>query len=96
MFTEMDAQRKLGAFFIFIDPRRFAGGALLAMTVAQMAERMQGEPGSPLMPGDPENRSAQVRQVEGIPIERGLAQQMQAWSERLGVPPIAELAELAG
>lgn len=92
MFTEMDAQRKLGAFFIFMDPRRFAGGALLATVVAQLAERMQAEPGSPLMPGDPENRTAQVRQTSGIPIERGLAQQMQAWSDQLGVAPIEGLA----
>ena len=92
MFTEMDAQRKLGAFFIFIDPRRFAGGALLAVVVAQMAERMQHEPGSVQMPGDPELRTAQVRQAQGIPIEKGLALQMQAWSERLGVPPITGLA----
>jgi ureidoglycolate dehydrogenase (NAD+) len=91
MFTDMDAQRKLGAFFVFIDPCRFAGGTLLAKTVSQMAERMKNEPGSPLMPGDPELTTAEIRKVTGIPIEKGLARQMNEWSERLDVRPIAEL-----
>jgi ureidoglycolate dehydrogenase (NAD+) len=92
MFSEMDAQRKLGAFFIFIDPRRFAGGELLAMVVGQMAERLKGEPGSPLVPGDPENRTALQRQSAGIPVERGLALELNAWSEKLGVCALSDLA----
>ncbi|MBP6901506.1 MAG: Ldh family oxidoreductase [Burkholderiaceae bacterium] len=85
MFKDLDAPRRIGAFFIVIDPARFAGGALLAGVVAQMAQQLAAEPGSPRMPGDPERDHDAQRRRDGIPIEPALAQQMRDWSARLGV-----------
>ncbi|GHU33846.1 ureidoglycolate dehydrogenase [Betaproteobacteria bacterium] len=85
MFTALDEPRRLGAFFLMLDPLRFAGGESLAATVETIARALSGEPGSPLMPGDPELREEEARRVKGIPIEPGLAAQMQDWAARLGV-----------
>jgi ureidoglycolate dehydrogenase (NAD+) len=85
MFTELDAPRNIGAFFIMLDPLRFAGGETLAATVETIAIALSGEPGSPLMPGEPELREEEARRVRGIPIEPGLAVQMREWATRLGV-----------
>jgi ureidoglycolate dehydrogenase (NAD+) len=85
MFNELDAPRRIGAFFIMVDPLRFAGGETLAATVETIALALAAEPGSPLMPGDPELHEEEVRRVKGIPIEPGLAAQMRDWAVRLGV-----------
>ncbi|MEO8411665.1 MAG: Ldh family oxidoreductase [Propionivibrio sp.] len=85
MFTELDAYRHLGAFFLVLDPQRFAGGATLAATVETMAQALAAQPGSPLMPGDPELDEERIRRAQGIPIEPVLAQQMREWSARLAV-----------
>ena len=85
MFGDLDAPRRLGAFFIVIDPQRFAGGAMLAAAVAAMAGELALEPGSPRMPGDPELAHEAERRVQGIPVEPVLAQQMRDWSARLGL-----------
>ena len=88
MFADLDAPRRIGAFFIVIDPARF-GGMLLPAVVAQMAADLAAEPGSPRMPGDPERDHETQRRAHGIPVEPGLLQQMREWSERLGVLPPA-------
>ncbi|MEK8051277.1 Ldh family oxidoreductase [Ideonella sp. DXS22W] len=85
MFKDLDAPRRIGAFFIVIEPARFAGGAMLAAVVAQLAGELALEPGSPRMPGDPERDHDAQRRAEGIPIEPALAEQMRVWSQRLGV-----------
>jgi hypothetical protein len=54
MFTALDEPRRLGAFFLMLDPLRFAGGETLAATVEAIARALSSEPGAPLMPGDPE------------------------------------------
>ena len=85
MFTALDEPRRLGAFFLMLDPLRFAGGGALAATVEQIARALAGEPGAPLMPGDPELCAETARRVDGIPIEPVLAAQMRDWTARLGV-----------
>ena len=77
----------LGAFFLVIDPMRFAGGPVLAAVVEQMAHTLAAEPGAPRMPGDPERDCEAERRRTGIPVEPQLARQMHDWSQRLGVPP---------
>lgn len=85
MFSELDRPRELGAFFIVLDPARFAGGPMLAEGVARMAEALAREPGSPLLPGDPELRCELERRRNGIPVDAALAADWQRWSERLGL-----------
>jgi ureidoglycolate dehydrogenase (NAD+) len=85
MFEAMDEPRRLGAFFIALDPARFVGGAAMAAQVEAMARDLAAEPGAPLMPGDPEIAIAAQRGRDGIPIEPGLAEQFRSWSARLGV-----------
>jgi ureidoglycolate dehydrogenase (NAD+) len=86
MFGALDQPRQLGAFFIALDPDRFAGGVSLAAQVEAMARELAAEPGSPRMPGDPQIEAAAQRQRDGIPIEPGLAEQFRACSARLGLP----------
>jgi ureidoglycolate dehydrogenase (NAD+) len=85
MFQALDAPRRLGAFFIALDPERFGGGAALAAQVEAMARDLAAEPGSPMMPGDPELAVAAQRGRDGIPVEPGLAEVFRSWSTRLGV-----------
>lgn len=87
MYEKLALPRRLGAFFIVIDPGRFPGGPMLSATIEQMARELAEQPGNPRMPGDPEREAAAHRGAEGIPIEPGLWSEMSAWSERLRVPP---------
>lgn len=85
MYAELERPRHIGAFFVVLDPMRFAGGPMFAATVEQMARALAAEPGSPKMPGDPEVAAEARRRIEGIPIEPGLAAEMRSWSAKLGV-----------
>jgi ureidoglycolate dehydrogenase (NAD+) len=85
MYAELQRPRRLGAFFVAIDPLRFAGGPTFAATVEHMARALAAEPGAPRVPGDPELAAQAKRRVEGIPIEPGLVAEMRSWSARLGV-----------
>lgn len=85
MYAELERPRHIGAFFVVLDPNRFAGGPTFAATVEHMARALAAEPGSPRMPGDPELAAQAKRRIEGIPIEPGLAAEMRSWSARLGV-----------
>jgi ureidoglycolate dehydrogenase (NAD+) len=86
MFHALDQPRRLGAFFIALDPERFAGGAALAAGVEAMARDLAAEPGAPMMPGDPEIAVAAQRTRDGVPVEPQLAEQFRSWGARLGVP----------
>lgn len=85
MYAELERPRHIGAFFVVLDPMRFAGGPMFAATVEQMARALAAEPGAPRMPGDPELAAQARRRIEGIPIEPSLADEMRSWSARLGV-----------
>ena len=87
MYAELTRPRHIGAFFIVLDPMRFAGGPTLAATIEQMARALASEPGEVLMPGDPELAEQVRRRALGVPIEPGLRDEMRAWSERLKVTP---------
>jgi ureidoglycolate dehydrogenase (NAD+) len=87
MYGELTRPRHIGAFFIVLDPMRFAGGPTLAATIEQMARTLAAEPGEVLMPGDPELAEQSRRRALGVPIEPGLRDEMRAWSERLKVSP---------
>lgn len=89
MYEALDQPRELGAFFIVIDPARFAGGAALASVVAGMAMELSQMPGAPRMPGDPEAEHEKERQRLGLPVPPALWNEMKVWSSRLRValPP---------
>jgi ureidoglycolate dehydrogenase (NAD+) len=92
MYAHLSRRRKLGSFFIAIDPRRFGGGKKLPAIAMQMAREARAQPRaekrSPVLaPGDPEHACAQRRRREGIPIEPGLREEIERWSGKLGVPP---------
>jgi ureidoglycolate dehydrogenase (NAD+) len=89
MYEALDTPQDLGHLVIAIDPRRFAGGETLAASVRSMSDELPREPGHVQRPGDPELRSEQARRVNGIPFEPGALADMRAWSERLGVAPLA-------
>ncbi len=66
---------------IAIDPNRFSGGALLAETAAAMAREARSQPSvSPdlevLVPGDPEYLAQKIRDVDGIPVDPELYQEL--------------------
>ncbi|MCD0503896.1 Ldh family oxidoreductase [Bordetella petrii] len=87
MYQQLHQPRRLGAFFIVIDPARFAGGPALAALAAQMADELATQPGQPCVPGDPEQAAQALRLREGIPVEPGLWKEFLHWSTRLRVPP---------
>lgn len=90
MYTDLSKRRRLGSFFIAIDPARFAGGKSLPRVATRMAREARAQPRANaaepvLAPGDPEFMCAKKRAVEGIPIEAGLRQEIASWSKRLAV-----------
>ena len=85
MYAELTRPRHIGAFFIALDPMRFAGGALLSSALEHMARALAAQPGEVQLPGDPELAVQAQRRVAGIPIEPGLRAEIQVWSDRLGV-----------
>lgn len=89
MYEALAQPRELGAFFIVIDPARFAGGAALAGIVAGMATELSHAPGAPRMPGEPEAEHEKERQRLGLPVPPALWDEMKVWSGRLRValPP---------
>ncbi|MEN9420396.1 MAG: hypothetical protein RI988_4017 [Pseudomonadota bacterium] len=84
MFGEIDKPQAIGAFFIAIDPARFAGGPALTAQVEAMARELAAEPGSPRMPGDPEYEVAAQRARDGVPVEPALLEMFKAIGARLG------------
>jgi len=86
MYAELTRARHIGAFFIVLDPMRFAGGAAFAASVELIARALAAQPGQVLMPGDPELAEERRRRTAGVPIEPGLRDEMRVWSDRLKVP----------
>ncbi|MCU0768588.1 MAG: Ldh family oxidoreductase [Burkholderiaceae bacterium] len=89
MYEALDTPQDLGHLLLALDPQRFAGGSTLAATVRALADELPREPGQVQLPGDPELRSERTRRGSGIPFESGALADMAAWSERLGVTPLA-------
>jgi ureidoglycolate dehydrogenase (NAD+) len=91
MYGDMAARRNLGSLLVAIDPARFAGGAALAETVAQMADEARRQPSKTsgftvLAPGDPEYHAQRRRATEGIPIDAALYDELGLDREVLTAP----------
>src|SRR5438105_908626 len=89
MYEELDQPRKIGHLLMAIDPGRFAGGPTLEATVDAMIADLRTQ-GAILFPGEPELIEEKERRVKGIPIDTEALKDMNAWSKKLGVPPLAE------
>jgi ureidoglycolate dehydrogenase (NAD+) len=90
MYAQLNRRRRLGSFFIVVDPRRFAGGRTLASVAGRAVREARAQPRADrsipiLVPGDPQLLCAARRTREGIPIEPGLQEEFARWSVRLGV-----------
>jgi ureidoglycolate dehydrogenase (NAD+) len=90
MYRKLSRRRRLGSFFIALDPARFGGGKKLPAAAKRMAREARAQPRANakqgvLAPGDPELASAARRAREGIPVEPGLREEIGRWSARLGV-----------
>jgi ureidoglycolate dehydrogenase (NAD+) len=75
--TKSTAHRNAGHFFLAIDPARFAGSAEFAQAMIVYLGALRATPakeGETVMaPGDREWKMAELRDAEGIPIDRGTA-----------------------
>jgi ureidoglycolate dehydrogenase (NAD+) len=89
MYDQLDQPRRLGSFFLAIDPARFAGGAVLAGVLMAAIRDVKAQKEGVQSPGEPEYRTAAARARTGIPVEAGLWQEFTRWSDRLGIaaPP---------
>lgn len=85
MYSAIDQHRRLGSFFIAIDPQHFPGGAVLPLVVSSAIADVKMQGSEILSPGDPEYRCMESRVKDGIPIEAGLVAEILDWSKRLGV-----------
>ncbi|HET9653395.1 MAG TPA: Ldh family oxidoreductase, partial [Usitatibacter sp.] len=91
MYGDLEHPRKLGHFVMAIDPRRFAGGDTMESMVDAMIADLRKE-GDVLFSGEPEYIAQEERRVKGIPVEPEALADMNAWSVKLGIPPLTEAA----
>lgn len=89
MYEDLEHPRKIGHFAMALDPGRFAGAATLEATVDALVADLRTQ-GEILYPGEPEERAAKEREVEGIPIDQEALADMIEWSKKLGIPPPTE------
>ncbi len=85
MYDQLDQHRRLGSFFLAIDPARFAGGAVLAGVLLAAMQDVKAQQEGVQTPGEPEYRMAAERMRTGIPVEAGLWQEFLRWSDRLRI-----------
>jgi ureidoglycolate dehydrogenase (NAD+) len=86
MYDQLDEHRRLGSFFLAVDPSRFAGGAVLAGVLVAAIAEVKAQKEGVQAPGDPEYRTAETRGRVGIPVEPGLWAEIADWSGRLRIP----------
>lgn len=87
----IDAKRRLGHFFMAIDPGRFLDPALFRERLQDLIDRVRAEPAAdpaqPVMvPGDPEKKMFAVRSAEGIPLSPRAAEEFRALAAEVGEP----------
>jgi uncharacterized oxidoreductase len=79
-------------FELVIDPNHVGGGQHFATEVTNLVEFIHGCPRADgvngiLLPGDPERKTAAIRQAQGIPIDDGNWKQLLQFAEGLKVSP---------
>ena len=91
MYGQMDAPRRLGHFIAAFDIQRLMPLDVFKQRLGQMLEEFTALPpaegfGRVYYPGQPEGERRQQRDVEGIPIDPGLREELRRLGERSGIP----------
>jgi ureidoglycolate dehydrogenase (NAD+) len=91
MYGELDEPRKLGHFVMALDVRRWMPLDLFKRRLGEMLREFGQLPPAEefervYYPGQIEGERRQRRRVEGIPIDPGLYQELEALGKRYGVP----------
>jgi LDH2 family malate/lactate/ureidoglycolate dehydrogenase len=87
----IETKRRLGHFFMAIDPGRFLDPALFRVRLQELIDRVRAEPAAdpaqPVMvPGDPEKKTFAVRTAEGVPLSPRAAEEFRALAAEIGEP----------
>lgn len=90
MYEDLTENRHLGSLVIAIDPMRFFGGKDLSKTVANMvasarSQFVKNKDKPVLAPGDDQYAKEKERLKNGIPVEAGLLEQINNWSQKLNI-----------
>ena len=90
-----DEGRPVGHFFLALDPAAFREQGALAGELDELIDSLHetppANPGQPvLVPGDPEERVFAERSVRGIPLARGVFEDIRAVAIASGVPFILD------
>jgi ureidoglycolate dehydrogenase (NAD+) len=92
MYSDLERPRKIGHFLMALDPGRFAGAETLERTVDELIADLRTQ-GDILYPGEPEYIEQERRRKRGIPVDAEALADMNAWSRKLGVPPLTPKAD---
>ena len=83
MYGELDKPRNLGHFMLAMDVGRFTDAKQFGKEIAGFLNEIHDE--GALAPGDPERRTAERRNREGIPIPENIVVELNALAGELGV-----------
>lgn len=90
-----DRPMGVGQVFIAVDASRFMALDMLEERVAKLSNMMKGTPAAPgyeevLMPGEPELRAETIRRKEGIPLAKGVWDELNrvARDVKVEAPPV--------
>lgn len=91
MYVEMDKRRELAHFVMVLDVRRFMPLDEFKRRLKQMTDELNAMPPAEgfkrvYFPGQVEGEMRQRRQIEGIPIDPGLYQELEGLGKRFGLP----------
>jgi len=91
MYGEMDERRELGHFIMVLDIKRFMPLDLFKQRLGQMTKEMNALPpvegfDRVYYPGQIEGERRKRREVEGIPIDPGLYEELKGLAEQFDVP----------
>lgn len=90
-FDQGDRRRPVGHFFLALQPSRFREPGALASDLDELIDSLHGAPAADpsrpvLVPGDPEVRILAERSAGGIPLSRGVFEDIRAVAIASGVP----------
>ncbi len=92
-----DVRRPVGHFFLALDPSRFRERGVLAGDLSELIDSLRdaprADPRQPvLIPGDPEDQILAQRSVDGIPLSRGVFEDIRGVAIASGAPFVLDRA----